>query len=131
MGAERPRQHKRIIFYTVRQARLQFQLLRNLAFRMMLAMCYWRTVVVVNIYCNRQIKRFMCQFFSTSCSSRSPPTVASAIFLLYFSSCCLLAKRLRQNHYAATIGVDNIPNLRRVRPDTEKLDGTVVICGGR
>ena len=56
--------------------------------------------------------------------------VASAVLLLSVSSCYFVVRRLRQNLYEITTGDNDIPTLRQARPDTEKLDGTVVICGG-
>ena len=57
--------------------------------------------------------------------------VISAVLVLSVTSCYFLVKRLRENLYAITTGDNDIPTLRQARPDTEKLDGTVVICGGR
>lgn len=56
--------------------------------------------------------------------------IASAVFLLSISGCYLLARRLRQNLYDVVTGDNDIPNLRQALPDTDKLDGTAVICGG-
>ena len=57
--------------------------------------------------------------------------VVSAGLILFVSVCYFLARRLRQTLHAITTGDDDIPNLRQARPDTEKLNGTAVICGGR
>jgi hypothetical protein len=56
---------------------------------------------------------------------------ASAIFLLVVFSCYLLVRRLRQHLHALVTAIDDIPYLGQALPDTEKVDGTVVVCGGR